>query len=189
MVYYCRDGVSEGQFYQVLLYELDAIRKVCGLYLLIIYLSASNFNKKVGNKALINNCAGLCFIRTQLPTSGDFHCGAKTTSHKVIRKQPQGSKQHWQKWKRFARYDTVIHVKISTSLYMQGFVPALQWDHYIFDYIYFILRNHSWYEDLPSNRIWFLSLQPCWYSGENQNSKPEMQFRYETADFPGFTIV
>lgn len=25
---YCRDGVSEGQFYQVLLYELDAIRKV-----------------------------------------------------------------------------------------------------------------------------------------------------------------
>lgn len=24
-----RDGVSEGQFYQVLLYELDAIRKVC----------------------------------------------------------------------------------------------------------------------------------------------------------------
>ena len=24
----CRDGVSEGQFYQVLLYELDAIRKV-----------------------------------------------------------------------------------------------------------------------------------------------------------------
>lgn len=23
-----RDGVSEGQFYQVLLYELDAIRKV-----------------------------------------------------------------------------------------------------------------------------------------------------------------
>jgi hypothetical protein len=25
-----RDGVSEGQFYQVLLYELDAIRKVLG---------------------------------------------------------------------------------------------------------------------------------------------------------------
>lgn len=25
----CRDGVSEGQFYQVLLYELDAIRKAC----------------------------------------------------------------------------------------------------------------------------------------------------------------
>ncbi len=24
-----RDGVSEGQFYQVLLYELDAIRKAC----------------------------------------------------------------------------------------------------------------------------------------------------------------
>ena len=24
----CRDGVSEGQFYQVLLFELDAIRKV-----------------------------------------------------------------------------------------------------------------------------------------------------------------
>ena len=24
----CRDGVSEGQFYQVLLYELDAIRRV-----------------------------------------------------------------------------------------------------------------------------------------------------------------
>lgn len=32
MIYFllsiCRDGVSEGQFYQVLLYELDAIRKV-----------------------------------------------------------------------------------------------------------------------------------------------------------------
>eukprot|EP00246_Nothoceros_aenigmaticus_P003021 TRINITY_DN1395_c0_g1_i2.p1 TRINITY_DN1395_c0_g1~~TRINITY_DN1395_c0_g1_i2.p1 ORF type:complete len:223 (-),score=31.18 TRINITY_DN1395_c0_g1_i2:395-1063(-) len=27
--YTCRDGVSEGQFYQVLLYELDAIRKAC----------------------------------------------------------------------------------------------------------------------------------------------------------------
>jgi hypothetical protein len=25
-----RDGVSDGQFYQVLLYELDAIRKVLG---------------------------------------------------------------------------------------------------------------------------------------------------------------
>lgn len=29
----CRDGVSEGQFYQVLLYELDAIRKVNLLFL------------------------------------------------------------------------------------------------------------------------------------------------------------
>lgn len=28
MVFLHRDGVSEGQFYQVLLYELDAIRKV-----------------------------------------------------------------------------------------------------------------------------------------------------------------
>jgi len=28
--YVFRDGVSEGQFYQVLLYELDAIRKVPG---------------------------------------------------------------------------------------------------------------------------------------------------------------
>jgi len=28
--YIYRDGVSEGQFYQVLLYELDAIRKVLG---------------------------------------------------------------------------------------------------------------------------------------------------------------
>lgn len=29
-----RDGVSEGQFYQVLFYELDAIRKVILIYLL-----------------------------------------------------------------------------------------------------------------------------------------------------------
>lgn len=27
-----RDGVSEGQFNQVLLYEMDAIRKVCGIW-------------------------------------------------------------------------------------------------------------------------------------------------------------
>lgn len=33
--YIYRDGVSEGQFYQVLLYELDAIRKV---YLEILQL-------------------------------------------------------------------------------------------------------------------------------------------------------
>lgn len=29
----CRDGVSEGQFYQVLLFELDAIRKVIITYM------------------------------------------------------------------------------------------------------------------------------------------------------------
>ncbi|MBA0616376.1 hypothetical protein Godav_016430 [Gossypium davidsonii] len=29
IIFYSRDGVSEGQFYQVLLYELDAIRKAC----------------------------------------------------------------------------------------------------------------------------------------------------------------
>lgn len=29
-ILFCRDGVSEGQFYQVLLHELDAIRKVRG---------------------------------------------------------------------------------------------------------------------------------------------------------------
>lgn len=28
-IIFYRDGVSEGQFYQVLLYELDAIRKAC----------------------------------------------------------------------------------------------------------------------------------------------------------------
>lgn len=41
----CRDGVSEGQFYQVLLYELDAIRKVriiiqsnfCSLYFMELF--------------------------------------------------------------------------------------------------------------------------------------------------------
>jgi hypothetical protein len=33
-----RDGVSEGQFYQVLLYELDAIRKV-GCILMFFYSS------------------------------------------------------------------------------------------------------------------------------------------------------
>lgn len=37
----CRDGVSEGQFYQVLLYELDAIRKVVisSLFLAFIIVS------------------------------------------------------------------------------------------------------------------------------------------------------
>ena len=34
-----RDGVSEGQFYQVLLYELDAIRKVLGqITVIFIYI-------------------------------------------------------------------------------------------------------------------------------------------------------
>ena len=35
----CRDGVSEGQFYQVLLYELDAIRKVsiCLTFVLMVF--------------------------------------------------------------------------------------------------------------------------------------------------------
>ena len=48
MVYLCRDGVSEGQFYQVLLYELDAIRKVCGLCrLIILQFSAFGFNKNI----------------------------------------------------------------------------------------------------------------------------------------------
>lgn len=32
-----RDGVSEGQFYQVLLYELDAIRKVIFILCFIFY--------------------------------------------------------------------------------------------------------------------------------------------------------
>ena len=42
MVFLCRDGVSEGQFYQVLLYELDAIRKVTytfvGIPVLLVWL-------------------------------------------------------------------------------------------------------------------------------------------------------
>ena len=33
----CRDGVSEGQFNQVLLYEMDAIRKVMVLYKSFIF--------------------------------------------------------------------------------------------------------------------------------------------------------
>lgn len=37
----CRDGVSDGQFYQVLLYELDAIRKV---YMQIMSLLIYNFS-------------------------------------------------------------------------------------------------------------------------------------------------
>jgi len=37
--YIYRDGVSEGQFYQVLLYELDAIRKVLGyIVVVLIYI-------------------------------------------------------------------------------------------------------------------------------------------------------
>lgn len=38
MMCLCRDGVSEGQFYQVLLYELDAIRKVTYTFVGILYL-------------------------------------------------------------------------------------------------------------------------------------------------------
>lgn len=39
--YLFRDGVSEGQFYQVLLYELDAIRKVLHLDITVV-ISLSN---------------------------------------------------------------------------------------------------------------------------------------------------
>ena len=58
MVYLCRDGVSEGQFYQVLLYELDAIWKVCGLCcLIILQFSAIGFIKNIQNVKLIKNRA------------------------------------------------------------------------------------------------------------------------------------
>lgn len=41
MMFLCRDGVSEGQFYQVLLYELDAIRKVTYTFVGIPFLVLS----------------------------------------------------------------------------------------------------------------------------------------------------
>ncbi|RLM99379.1 protein argonaute 1B-like [Panicum miliaceum] len=51
-IIFYRDGVSEGQFYQVLLYELDAIRKT-----------------------------GLCIVGAQLPASSYFCSGPEASSH------------------------------------------------------------------------------------------------------------
>ena len=61
--YLNRDGVSEGQFYQVLLYELDAIRKVkidilLSFFIIFCYIEQIQKNYVV----LIHNYyTGLCF--------------------------------------------------------------------------------------------------------------------------------
>ena len=84
--YLNRDGVSEGQFYQVLLYELDAIRKVkidilLSFFIIFYYIEQIQKNYVV----LIHNYyTGLCFSWTKLSTTSDFHCGTKTTSHSII---------------------------------------------------------------------------------------------------------
>lgn len=87
-----RDGVSEGQFYQVLLYELDAIRKVrietlqCYVSYSLCDICGTNVEAFV---ALNNNfLAGLCFSRTKLSTTSDFHCCTKKTSHPIVCQQP-----------------------------------------------------------------------------------------------------
>jgi hypothetical protein len=45
-MYLNRDGVSEGQFYQVLLYELDAIRKVNVVNLFLLSYILYSFHNK-----------------------------------------------------------------------------------------------------------------------------------------------
>lgn len=79
-----RDGVSEGQFYQVLLYELDAIRKVDTLNFntsLSLMKKKSLHWKKFRMILFLKIYTGLCLSRTKLPTACDIHRGSKTASH------------------------------------------------------------------------------------------------------------
>lgn len=77
--------MSEGQFYQVLLYELDAIRKVRLILSCLSYYPDSDVKQTefLWSQSL-GSFVGLCFIRTELSTACDLHCGAKTASHQII---------------------------------------------------------------------------------------------------------
>ena len=54
-----RDGVSEGQFYQVLLYELDAIRKVRIDYFLPSNVLIGHFITRAHKNIYLQACASL----------------------------------------------------------------------------------------------------------------------------------
>jgi hypothetical protein len=77
-----RDGVSEGQSYQVLLHELDAIRKV-------YFNSAHWFCLLLCLITLFLSGLGLCIAGIKLPTTGYFCRGSETAPYKIIRAQPQ----------------------------------------------------------------------------------------------------
>lgn len=94
--------MSEGQFYQVLLYELDAIRKVNLLDLLGRIISFSVFcappppqQEKICVEVGIylgHTCPsylfciflGMCLFGAKLSASGDFCCGSEASSHKIV---------------------------------------------------------------------------------------------------------
>jgi hypothetical protein len=90
----CRDGVSEGQFYQVLLYELDAIRKV-GIISISVFCPPPNLCVEVGiywgrtcPSYLFSIFLGMCLFGAKLSASGDFCCGSEASSHEIVCRQP-----------------------------------------------------------------------------------------------------
>lgn len=87
---FCRDGVSEGQFYQVLLYELDAIRKVIPEFfpvLLFIYLHTKwcllggKMNQISFLVLLAYLKSGMCVFGAKLSAAGHICRGSETSSH------------------------------------------------------------------------------------------------------------
>jgi hypothetical protein len=75
-----RDGVSEGQFYQVLLYELDAIRKV-GQTSYFPFVNLLTTFVELTNMCFI---VGMCIPGTKLPASCNICGGSKASSYKTI---------------------------------------------------------------------------------------------------------
>lgn len=89
MYVFSRDGVSEGQFYQVLLYELDAIRKVgislfplsrIGLYNwgFILYCNCNDVSN------LCQPCSGMCISGAKLSAYCYLCGGSKASPHSIV---------------------------------------------------------------------------------------------------------
>lgn len=70
--------MSEGQFYQVLLFELDAIRKVCNT----VSVSISLFLPLT-----TQIYAGVCIVGAKLPTTGDIYHSSEATPYETVCEQ------------------------------------------------------------------------------------------------------
>jgi hypothetical protein len=83
---YERDGVGEGQFSQVLLYEMDAIRKVrriCSRFNYYYFNVSDNSCKEVSNFLPLLS-SGLCISGTKLFATSYFYCSAEETPYSAL---------------------------------------------------------------------------------------------------------